>query len=259
MTESSSSQPRAERAPKGRSPSYPGISLRAAVERAQIVYDRYKKHRAPMEAITKAWGFKSATTGPASVSYAALKKFGLLEEEGSGSERTAKLTELAIEILLNPAPQRALARAALMPPIHQDMWDEYGYELPPEEALKWHLVRRGFTDTGLQEFIKEYRETITFAELDHVQPEQRQGDDGSTPTEASPGPGLLSGWSQEAPRIASTAPQPAPTVFQIPLIGGKAVRVQGDFPLSETAWAQLLAVLEAMKPGLVEPQPEPQR
>jgi hypothetical protein len=40
--------------------------------------------------------------------------------------------------------------------------------------------------------------------------------------------------------------------FLIPLPGGKDIAVTGDFPLTAQEWSYLLAVLEAMKPGLVK-------
>jgi transposase-like protein len=38
----------------------------------------------------------------------------------------------------------------------------------------------------------------------------------------------------------------------VPIIGGEAVIVEGQFPITEAAWAQFMAVLNAMKPGLVQ-------
>ena len=45
---------------------------------------------------------------------------------------------------------------------------------------------------------------------------------------------------------------------QLPVPGSSWVTVQADFPLSEEAWAQMITLLNAMKPGLVAPAaPEP--
>ena len=38
----------------------------------------------------------------------------------------------------------------------------------------------------------------------------------------------------------------------VPIVGGKSVTIEGEFPISEAAWGQFLAVLNAMKPGLVQ-------
>jgi hypothetical protein len=39
--------------------------------------------------------------------------------------------------------------------------------------------------------------------------------------------------------------------FVIPLPGGRHLLIEGDFPVSEAQWDQFIAVLDAMKPGLV--------
>ena len=44
----------------------------------------------------------------------------------------------------------------------------------------------------------------------------------------------------------------------IPLVGNQEIIINGTIPLTEDAWAGFLAVLYAMKPGLVRaPEPEP--
>ena len=93
--------PTAHRPKKGRSPSYPGIDLGSAVVRAQVLYDREHRHAAPVSAITGYWGFSSPKSGPAAVTYAALKKYGLLEESGRGEDRMGQLTSLALDILIS--------------------------------------------------------------------------------------------------------------------------------------------------------------
>ena len=52
---------------------------------------------------------------------------------------------------------------------------------------------------------------------------------------------------------------PPPRVGQvrevpIPIQGSAWPALKAAFPLSEEAWAQMIAVLNAMKPGLVEPK-----
>lgn len=53
------------------------------------------------------------------------------------------------------------------------------------------------------------------------------------------------------------APEPPVTArtsrHAIPLIGGKQVVLEGEFPLTEEAWSGFMAILQAFKPGLVEP------
>lgn len=73
------------------------------------------------------------------------------------------------EILANPAEQarrEAIRRARLDPAIHRELWDKYGATPPSDVNLRWELTRRkGFTETGADEFIPEYRATVAFAQL----------------------------------------------------------------------------------------------
>jgi len=245
---------------RGRSPSYPGIALDVAIERAATVYKREGRNAAPMSAITANWGYKSPDSGPASVTYAALKKFGLLEEEGSGSARMGKLTRLALDILMHPEPQQQIREAALRPPIHQELWAEYGPDLPSDATLRHRLVAmRGFTERGFEEFIDEYRRTIAFAGLDE---DESSGRSMSSVAGHGTDHQVTEQFAQQEIRAEPSTRSPLPHAsdrvlrIPIPLIGGSPVIVEGEFPISESAWVQLLAVLNAMKPGLVEPDVE---
>ncbi len=226
-----------------------------AISRARTVYEKEGRHAAPIGALTGHWGFKSPTTGPASVTYAALLKFGLLEDEGTGSDRLAKLTDLAFDILRKPAPEAAIRVAALLPPIHAELWKEFGLNLPSDESLRYRLVgQRGFTETGFREFIREYRETNSFAQMGSGVTAAEDDAAELNPPEATtlqigePGGGAVTRATPQAggPKSASVS-----LVLPIPLVGGYAVTVQGGFPMSEAAWLHFMAVLEALKPGLV--------
>jgi hypothetical protein len=266
----SASAPR--RPPKGRSPSYPAIPLQQAIERARILYDKERQHSAPMATITGHWGFKSPTTGPASVTYAALKKFGLLVEEGSGVERQGRLTRLAVEILRNPDPRQAIQEAALAPPIHRELWTEFGYDLPSDDNLVWRLLQRGFTDSGAKDFIREYRATLDFAQLEapstaEPSPDQRTGqdeddqwseaEDPEDPEDETPPRIKRSDPERERRDVDDRSESSRAWRIPLPLVGGQSVVIEAEFPISESAWDQLIAVLTAMKPGLVREQAEP--
>src|SRR5205823_5827061 len=81
---------------RGRSPNYPGIDLKLALERAALLWEREQHHDAPNELILKHWGY-GPKSGGGSVVFAALKRFGLLEDAGAGR---SKLTQRAHAILL---------------------------------------------------------------------------------------------------------------------------------------------------------------
>lgn len=237
------------RPPKGRSPSYPGIPLSTAVQRARVLKENAGRHQVPMANITGYWGYKTPYTGPASVTYAALKKYGLLDEEGSGDARMGKLSDLGWDILMNPDPMPSIQKAALLPAIHREIWELYGDDLPPEDAMRFEFVgKRGFTDSGFTDFLRVYRETIAFAQLSSA---------GNLPEEPDPPKKAGAHESRrEQQRRGGGVSQDGILTIPVPVIGGAPIVIEGEFPVSEAAWSQFIAVLQAMKPGLVaEPKP----
>src|SRR4051794_41034670 len=105
-----------------RSPSYPAISLGPAVEKAKDLYAIERSYLTPIDTILKDWGYRPRS-GAGLVTVAALLKFGLLEDEGSGPNRKAKITEFAQRIIRDnreesPDRERLLREAALRPQIH---------------------------------------------------------------------------------------------------------------------------------------------
>ena len=152
----------------GRSPSYPSVSLPRAVQRVGELYEHERQYPVAAATVPALWGYQNLN-GPAGLTLSALKKFGLTEDEGTKDARTVRVTDLAVQILNHPssdARAAAIKDAALMPPIHREMWEEYGTKLPSDANLMWRLTRtRGFTETGAKEFIREWRETMEFARL----------------------------------------------------------------------------------------------
>ena len=153
---------------RGRSPSYPGIALEKAIGRAEVLRKAERSNFAPIDAILNHWGFKPRS-GLGLVNLAALVKFGLLEDAGSGNNRQARLTELASAILLSqhdsPEHLDAVRKAALNPPIHAELWEQYGQEMPSSMSMKLQLIRQGFMDNAASDLVQEYIETIHFAKL----------------------------------------------------------------------------------------------
>ncbi len=82
-----------------RSPAYPSLSLRDAVEKAKILYEHEKRTAFDPEVALSHWGYEpSSANGMRAI--AALKQYGLLIEERADGEHTLKLSELAIDVLI---------------------------------------------------------------------------------------------------------------------------------------------------------------
>lgn len=235
-------EPRRKKRP--RSPSYPGISLEQAIERARVIYDREGRNAAPFEAILEDWGY-SPKSGAGSVVLAALRKYGLLVYEG----QTARLSDLALRILWDEEDSEdrrtAIKEAALKPSLHAELWREYEGSLPSDATLRTALRRRRFAETAIPEVIDVFRSTLAFAQLTEADRLADKNGEGSGSPVGSPVSSAL-----QAPPLRKAPPGSPPTI-QLPLLGGTVVTIQASGPVTEDAWEQMMTVLTALKPGFV--------
>lgn len=275
----------------GRSPNYPFFDLERSVSRARQLYDRERTHATPVMTALKHWGYTNAT-GKGGMTLSALKQFGLLEDVGRGDSRRVQLTPRAYDILHTPhEEERAglLREAALTPEIHQEMWEQYGRALPSDSSLAWTLTKeRNFTTTGAADFIRQWKRTMEYAQLDAgLAPEHLIEDETDEPVafgEMTPGdmkadPNYeknqqrgrqvldqimsapprtheVSGRVEIQSNVTGSANRIQEYPIPIALAGRPPVVISGAFPLSESEWAQFKVVLDAMKPVLVgDPAP----
>jgi len=241
---------------RARSPNYPGIDLKEALKRAQELQKAEDRNAAPINVVLGHWGYKP-NSGPGLVAVAAMKKFGLVVDEGSGDRRKVRLSDAAIRILLDEredssAKLRAIQEAALRPTIHAELWQRYGGSLPSDQNLKYYLrTERTFTEAGAEEFIRQFKGTLDFANL--LNGGKLSGDEEDKEEDES------EGLMAPPTTLADTLPPPKPKtgarqprVVQLPISASEWAALQAPFPLTESQWQQMLTVLDAMKAGLVE-------
>lgn len=149
---------------KVRSPSFPAIDLREAVEQARVLYEAERRNAARPEIVVAHWGYSPKSSGGLQT-IAALRAYGLVEGEGA-----VRLTDRGVHLALDDpgAPQwTALAReAALAPPVHVRLWERYGADLPSDKNLRSFLVLElGFNEGAVDLCLRNYRETLSFAGL----------------------------------------------------------------------------------------------
>ena len=248
-----------EKRKKGRSPSYPAIALDAALDRARQLWQVERQHPTPIEKIAKHWGYKSLN-GPAALQLAALKKFGLLEDEGAGQSRRARVSDLAVDILANPDESvraASIRRAALNPAIHRELWETFKTDIPSDSNLHWQLTRERslpFTETGATEFIPEYRQTLAFAQLidgASVTPqagkqEQEGEDDGGDAIPVVPPP------DQQRDRLRAPR-KPGVKTYAIPVDAEHDAMIELPTPMTPDRWRNFKTFLTAMEGIIVDP------
>lgn len=271
--------PEQRRPKRSRSPNYPGTDLAQAIERAHTLYKAEGKHATPGDAILGHWGYKPKS-GPGWSLFSALKKFGLLLDQGGRGNRKARLSDEALAIILDDRKDsserlRLIQEAALKPPLHNTLWYEYGGSLPSDANLRFKLLREhGFTESGVKEFIPQFKSTVAFAQLLDGGKLSEEGEDSAQPVgepSMAPQTELKEPVAKSVAATAAIAAVGVPTVkryakvIQLPIAPEEWAALQAQFPLTEEKWVQMLAVLNAMKPALVaessveadEERPEP--
>lgn len=229
----------AEAKKKVRSPSFPFIGLREALDRARAFYEAEQRNAARPETAAAHWGYSPKSSG-GKQTIAALRAFGLLD-----GDSLVKLSGRALRIVLDERDsseerERLLQQAALMPPIHARLWERYGAELPSAQTLRlWLILDEGFNENSVDDFLTEYRETLEYARLLQTGPAREE------PKEERP--------------AATPAPPPArpaetagidPLVF--PLLDGNAVELRIRRKISAEEAEDLRTVFELWLRKIVE-------
>lgn len=159
-----------KRPKKGRSPAYPAINLKIAIEKAKALYDAEGKYAAPMPSAFSAWGYGAKSSGGRDTR-SALRYFGLIVIEGDGETGKVKLTEDALRVLLdereNQSEKKAIIRRmALNPAIHKKLLERFPAGIKSDATVEHYLVfEGGYNKSAAGEVVAEFKETADFAEL----------------------------------------------------------------------------------------------
>ncbi len=244
-----------------RSPSYPAIGLEDAIGRAATIYRKHIMHPARVGTVFATLGY-SQKSGPGAGVLAALIKFGLIDDEGTSEGRQVKITEVGRRIILRPldSPERIqLVRdAALRPSIHRELWERFGPELPDDALLKdFLIVDRAFNPAVVNEFIEEYRDTLSYAGLLGDGTLATESEDGLKPDSEEEVAAIP---TSSAPTTRPVVPASAPATasreeIRLPLFNKALVTINWSARMTFAEWDAMSDAIKALKP-LVAQQPE---
>jgi hypothetical protein len=160
----------AKRPKQGRSPAYPAIAVKEAIEKAKALYDAQGKYPAPMSLAFDAWGYSAKSSGGRDIR-AALKYFGLISLEGDGETGKVKLTDDALRILLDEREDQSekkaiIRRVALNPVVHKKLLEQFPDGIKSDASVEHFLVfEEGFNKSAAGAVVAEFKATATYAEL----------------------------------------------------------------------------------------------
>lgn len=247
-----------------RSPAYPFFGLGEAIKKTRDLWDAQRKGEGHLDSVVHALGY-NGRNGASLRAIAALNHFGLTEESGSKDNRRLRLTDLAQDIIHLPDEDEkklsSLKKAALMPTIHQILWERYQSTLPSDAIIKSFLVRdKSYNESATVDVIKNYRESFNLAKLgdlvelnpgdfediDEVKPPMPEWSALATATVAQRS--IPSADQSETPLTRTT-----PINQELPILvdHGQVARI--PFPMSEEAFDLLIGTLNLWKKKLVQP------
>lgn len=145
---------------KHRSPSYPQMGIKEAVEKIGALYKEIGAHATSREVVAKGLGYRSIS-GTSATTISTLNKYGLLD--GRGDE--VRVSDRAMAILhphSDEERKEALRAAALEPELFRDIAERFPGGSVNDELLRNYLLRNKFSPQAVEAAILAYKETIEF-------------------------------------------------------------------------------------------------
>ncbi|MBS0246192.1 MAG: hypothetical protein JSR61_06190 [Proteobacteria bacterium] len=182
---------------KARSPEYPLISLKEAVEKVSAVYAKDYQNKIPRVVLAEHMGYKTLNGKSLGV-LSAVGKYGLTEGRGDDSH----VSDLAVTIIAHPAgsPERAAAlkEAASKPDLFAELDNRFQGGRVSDSAIRAWMLQQKFIPLAADTALRSYRETKQFVEAEST---------GYSGFEAAPQPHV---------QPPAGAPMPAPAEQQRP-------------------------------------------
>jgi hypothetical protein len=152
---------------KARSPQYPAIGLKDAIEKVTAVYNRDYQNPIPRAVAAGHMGYQSLNGKSLGVLSAVLK-YGLLEGRGDDT----RVSDLAVAIIAHPpgesARVEALKEAASKPELFSELDARFQGGKASDQALRSYLLTQKFIPSAADAVIRSYRETKSFVDVEMV-------------------------------------------------------------------------------------------
>lgn len=154
----------------GRSVNYPFITLEEAIKRATTLWNHAGKNLVAIHATGSFWGYAEKSSGLRST-VSALKQYGLVQDVGDGDDRQIRLTDRALDILIEPpdSPKRtnAIRQAALAPKIYAEVLARFSEGIPASDSVisSYLLREKDFNRKTVDSFIANFRANFQLAKI----------------------------------------------------------------------------------------------
>ena len=229
---------------KARSPEYPVIGLKEALEKVGAVYAKDYQSKVARVVLAEHMGYKTLNGKSLGV-LSACGKYGLLEGRGDDT----RVSDLAVTIIAHPvgSPERtaAIKQAAANPELFAELDNRFQGGRVSDQAIRAWMLTQKFIPQAADTAIRSYRETKQLVDTESggyagsaIEPEQPP----VTPqTHTPPKPGVV-----------TTPPLPPTTPLRV-VMNGDRLDIQASVDLEglkklRTMLEKYQSILEMMKP-----------
>lgn len=234
---------------KARSPQYPAIGLKEAIDKITAVYSKDYQNKTSREVIAKHMGYESLH-GKALGVLSAVGKYGLLE--GRGDEN--HVSDLAVAIIAHapgsPERTQALKEAASKPELFAELDERFNRGKGSDTAIRSYLLTQKFIPSAADLVIRSYRETKQLVEAEsggYVDASKQEPPMSQTEPGWTSNPNWADSLSPEARRILdqpSASIKPPPILQEVFNLDEGPVTLSFPSALSEESYEELKAQLE---------------
>lgn len=153
-----------------RSPNYPSIPLSKAIDLANELYGQDKMSYVNLINL----GYAHMNLSPTSNSQriiSTMLDYGILEDQGEGSAKEIRITELGRNIILDTRQEsdertQNLRIAVLKSPLMRKIWNNWHRNLPAQDSIKYTLrTKMDFTERASDRLCNVIKQNYSFANL----------------------------------------------------------------------------------------------
>lgn len=235
---------------KTRSPSYPSISLKEAIEKVASIYEQNYQSPVPRAVAAELMGY-GGLNGKSLGVLAALSKYGLIEGRGDDT----RVSDLALNIIAHEsgAPERgdAIRAAAGKPELFAEIDNRFAGGKASDAAIRSYLITQKFIPSAADAVVRSYRETKQLVSLESPEVE-------SAPIKQEPeNPAMQTATAQQpnppTEPVGGWLATPMDDPYEVAISGNSKAgkKIEGRFSFrDQQSVDDLIGILQAMKAQL---------
>lgn len=148
-----------------RSPRYPAISLKDAIEKAAAVYKADRRNKIPKQLVAEHMGYGGLNGASLGV-ISAVNKYGLLDGGRDSMWITPRTVDILEREVGDPERAAALRAAAFEPALFRELAESFEGHVSDAALRSYLIAKRDFLPDSAVKLIRAYRDTMAFVDAE---------------------------------------------------------------------------------------------